>query len=583
MSIGIILDIIKEFSHQTELTQMSVILTIVIVITGILKLLKQPIVIGYLLAGIVVGPFFLGLVEHNDHSFIELFAHLGIALLLFIVGLWLNPKVIKEHGKTALGVGVIQIIGTLILGLILSLFLWFDWVSSLYIAAWLTFSSTIVIVKLLSDKEEQETLYGKISLGVLIVQDIVVMLLLMGISLSGNIGTDGLGTMLGWGLLLILWVVIVSKFLIPKMMTALAWMKEFLLLIGIGWCLLLWALFQYVGFSFEIGSLIAGMSFALSPYRREIANKLISLRDFFLVLFFIGIGMQLQFGAITEYIWVIIILTVFVLFVKPLLVWVMMKRYGFTNKTSLKSGMSLGQISEFSFLLIGIGISLGHIKDPSLMSVMMFVGLLTIMFSSYMTIYNAKIYQRWRKAFGEDPLDHVHEAREIYEMSSVDVLLFWYGRMWSHLAEVLEKNNLSYMVVDHNPEVITILKSKNIPHVFGDATNEDLYKEVLKHGVKMVISTVRDEDDDWLIISQTKQVNDKTIVIVVSNHIDEALELYDHGADYVVMPDYISAHHTWLMLEEIGFDIDQIINKKTDHILMMMRKRQMGLKSLDKE
>lgn len=305
------------------------------------------------------------------------------------------------------------------------------------------------------------------------------------------------------------------------------------------------------------------MSFALSPYRREIANKLKSLRDFFLVLFFIHIGMQLQFSAITENWFAVLILTAFVFLVKPLLVRAATKWYGFTNKTAFKSAVSLGQISEFSFLLIAIGISYGHITDPGLLSVMMFVGLLTITLSSYAVIYNNILYGRWKACFGEyDTQAEVHAP----DGEAIDVILFGYGRMGVPLADILERNGWSYMVVDHNPEVIKVLKQKGIPAVYGDATNDELYKELLQQGVKMVISTIRDHDDDWLLITSTKTYSPDIIMLVVSNHVDEALTLYDVGADYVIMPDHISAHHAGVMLEEVGMSMEKLLSKKEEHI-----------------
>jgi len=574
------LDLLRDFALQTELTQMSVILVVVLIITWFLKVLKQPIVVGYLIAWIVVGPVAFGFVEVADHSFVELFSHLWIALLLFMVWLWLNPKVIKEHGKTAMWVWCAQIIWTVVLWLIVDKFLWFDWVTSAYIAAGLTFSSTIVIVKLLSDKEDQETLYGKIALWVLIIQDIVVMLLLMGVSIFGGAGEVSTSMMLWWWLGSILGVWILSKWVLPKVLDNFAHMQEFLLLMGIGWCLLLGSVFWYFWFSFEIGALIAWMSFALSPYRREIANQLKPLRDFFLVLFFIHIGMQLQFDAITQHWFTIVVLSIFVSVVKPLLIWVSTKWYGFTNKTALKSALSLWQISEFSFLLIGIGISAGHIQDTWLLSVMMFVGLITITLSSYWTIYNNTVYGWWRKTFGEQ--DSQVTEHNMEDLESVDVILFGYGRMWEPLAHILEDNGRSYLVVDHNPEVMKVLDKKWVPAIYGDATNDELYKELLKRGVKMVISTIRDVDDDRLLIKTTKSIDEEIITLVVSNHVDEALELYDHGADYVIMPDYISAHHAWLMLEEVWMNLQKIVWKKQEHIENIESKAKMWLVSMVK-
>ncbi len=568
--------LIQQFTHLSELTQMSMILAVVVIITWLLHIFKQPIIIWYLLAGIVVWPLWLKLVEVDaEHSFVELFSHLGIGLLLFMVWLWLSVKVIKEHGKTAVWVWLIQILGAFVFGFILATILWFDTYPAVYLAAGFTFSSTIVVVKLFSDKEANDTLFGKITFGVLIVQDIVVMVLLMMVSILGNHGDVSWMKMLRGWIALVLWIGALMKWVIPKVMHALADMQEYLLLIGIWRCLLLWSLFWYFGFSFEIGCLLAWISFSNSPWRVEMANRLKSLRDFFLVLFFINIWMQLQFTAVKEYLLPALFFVLFVFIAKPLLVYLTMKRYGFTNKTSFKTGTAIWQISEFSFLLIGIWISLGHIKDDGLLSVVMFVGLLTIFLSSYVTIYSERVYARWKLIFGEN--DEKAMVSDFQVNPTLDVLMFGYGRMWVFIAEHLEKFNMSYMVVDHDPSILKLLHDKWVPYVFSDASNVDLYRDALSKWVKLVLSTIRDFDDDREVISTAKKYNPDVMTIVTTNHIKEAIEFYEHGADYVIMPDYLSADHTGIMLEEIGFSLDKLLEKKMTHLEVIKLKLQDGL------
>jgi Kef-type K+ transport system membrane component KefB/Trk K+ transport system NAD-binding subunit len=561
-----LLGVVKELIGHNQLTQMSLLLTVVIMVTGVLKWFKQPLIIGYLLSGVIIWPFVLGfLTPGEENSFIELFSQLGIALLLFMVGLGLNPKVIKEHGKTAVGVWFLQIVGTVLVWFLLAKLLGYDLITSGYIALALTFSSTIVIVKLLSDLEEDDTLYGKLSIGILIVQDLVVMLLLMIISLvnQNSGGSDGM-MLLGW-VALVGMVIVFARYVLPGLVKWLADVQEYLLLIGIGRCLLLGSLFWGIWFSFEIGCLLAWMSFAMSPYRIEIANKLKSLRDFFLVLFFLHIGMQLSFANFQENFLVIVLSSLFVIVGKPLLVYVSAKFYGFTNQTALKAGMSIGQISEFSFLLIGMGIASGHIQDTTLLSTVMFIGLITIILSSYATIHNNIVHQAWRKLLWDE---HVHaEDEEVIAPEEIaDVMLFGYGRMGASIAQILEKHGLSYIVVDHNPNLIGPMAIKQIPFVFADAINSEMYKTYMKHGVKMVISTIKDFDDDWEIVTMTKSHNPDINVFVVSNDIDAAVKLYEAGADYVIMPNHISAHHTGMLIEEIGFDVEKLVVKKTEHL-----------------
>src|SRR3989344_4813508 len=280
---------------------LSIIVLLAVVISGIMRLLKQPLLIGYILTGIAVGPYFLNIATSTP--IIETFSQIGIALLLFMVGLYLNPRVIKEVGKVSFITGVGQVLFTSIIGFFIAKALGFPNITSFYIAVALTFSSTIIIMKLLSDKEAIDTLYGKISIGFLIVQDLIAILALMAISSISN-GADIYSLLtktLLKGVVVLFAVFIVSYLFLPRIINRIAKSQEFLLLFSIGWCFALAGLFEYLGFSLEIGALLAGVTLSLSPYHQEMNSKMRPLRDFFIVLFFIMLGSQMVFGEISKH------------------------------------------------------------------------------------------------------------------------------------------------------------------------------------------------------------------------------------------------------------------------------------------
>jgi len=266
------------------LIEIGIIIAITTLIAGLMRLLKQPLIIGYILSGILVGPHFLNIIKSTGT--LNIFSHMGIALLLFIVGLSLSPKVIKEVGKVSSVTGVGQVIFTSLIGFFICKILGLSTVISTYVAIALTFSSTIIIMKLLSDKDDTEKLYGKISIGFLIIQDLIAMLILMVISSSSNglnFKTLIFGTILkGIGLLGLLFLI--GIYVLPNITKAFARSQELLLLFSISWCLALSALFNYLNFSMEIGALLAGITLSLSPYRYEISSRMRPLRDFFIVL-----------------------------------------------------------------------------------------------------------------------------------------------------------------------------------------------------------------------------------------------------------------------------------------------------------
>ena len=234
------------------LVEIGIIIVITALIAGLMQFLRQPLIVGYILSGIVVGPYFLNIIHSTGTM--DIFAHMGIALLLFIVGLNLNPKVIKEVGKVSSVTGIGQVIFTSLIGFFICKLFGFSTIISIYVAIALTFSSTIIIMKLLSDKDDMGTLYGKISMGFLIVQDLIAMLILMVISATPgefNLTTLVIGTILkGLGLLVIL--SLIGIYILPSVTKAIARSQEFLLLFSVSWCLALASCFHYLNLSMEI-------------------------------------------------------------------------------------------------------------------------------------------------------------------------------------------------------------------------------------------------------------------------------------------------------------------------------------------
>lgn len=311
---------IHSFITHSSLHEFTAIIVIVVAMAAVMRALKQPIIIAYILAGILLGPAVFDVVHHAET--VDTFSHMGIGLLLFVVGLGLNPAVIKAHGKVALIAGTLQIAATAALGYGASVLMGVDHMTALYVGAGLMFSSTIVVVKLLSDKDDTHALYGRIATGILIIQDIAAMILLMTVSLSGQAsgGDVSIWFLVAKAVGLIGGLYVVSRYLLPRVMDVIARSSEFLLLFGLAWCFLLGSIFDFAGFGLEIGTLLAGVSLAMSPYKIEIEHRLGSLRDFFLVMFFIVVGMDIKLGDIAGKWHIVGILSLIVLVGKPLMV-----------------------------------------------------------------------------------------------------------------------------------------------------------------------------------------------------------------------------------------------------------------------
>ncbi|MBD3164923.1 sodium:proton exchanger [Candidatus Woesearchaeota archaeon] len=546
--------------------ELSLIIILATLIAAIVRLLKQPLIIAYILTGIIASPYVLDIVPPPEN--IETFAHIGIALLLFMVGLSLNLKNIKDVGKVAIATAVGQVVFTTSAGFLIGKWLGFSTISSIYIAIAISFSSTIIIMKLISDKGDIESLYARIAVGFLIVQDIIAVFALLFVS-SISKGADFanlITNLLFVGVGLTVGLFLMSIYVLPKITKLVAKSQEYLLLFSLGWCFAISSIFYYFNFSIEIGALLAGISLAASPYRYEISSKLRPLRDFFLILFFIYLGDQLIFGDIKLYILPVIILSALILFGNPLIVLILMGLSGYTKKNSFFAGLTVAQISEFSLILITLGVAVGHI-DKSLLTIITMIGLITITACTYMVTYSKNIYSHLSNFLSifEKKGAKIDEHKYHHE-KGYDILLLGYNRISYDLVHSLKKLRKDFLIVDYNPETIKKLAEEGLHCRYGDVGDIELLNELNLTKAKMVISTVPDFDTNLLLISKIRERNKKAIIIVISHQIDESLKLYDEGASYVIMPHFLGGSHASAMIEENKLDINKFLQHKIAHI-----------------
>ena len=388
-------------------TEMAVLLLIAAVVGALGVSLRQPLIVAFIAVGILVGPSILGWVSADDQ--IDLLAKFGITLLLFVVGLKLDLQIIRTMGPVALATGLGQVVFTSVIGYPIGWAFGMTPVTALYVAVALTFSSTIIIVKLLSDKREVDTLHGRIALGFLIVQDLVVVLVMIGLNALGASGevslTQATFAVLVKGAGFLLFVGLAMRYLLPQLLQMLSRSQELLVLFGIAWALALAALGVTLGFSKEVGAFLAGVSLASTPYRDALGARLTSVRDFLLLFFFIDLGARLDLGLLGAQLLESLVFSLFVLIGNPLIVMVIMGLLGYRSRTAFLAGLTVAQISEFSLILGALGLSLGHISAET-MGLITLVGLITISASTYMIIYSHQLYDRlapWLKILRTPP------------------------------------------------------------------------------------------------------------------------------------------------------------------------------------
>lgn len=537
---------------------------------------RQPLFIGYLFAGIVLAVF--GVFSRENSLLIENMAQLGITLLLFLVGLEMSFKDLPRLGSAALLGASVQMIITSILAFFLAMVLGFSVTSSLYIAISLTFASTIIVVKLLSEKKDLGSLYGKIVVGVLLVQDFVAILIL--VLLSGFQGGDLSLTSFLWvlvkGALLILGVYLLSKTLLQKFFDRVAeHSTELLFVTSIAWALLLAGIVSspWIGFSIEIGGFLAGVALANSSEHLQIASRVKPLRDFFITTFFLLLGAQMVVGITPEEFLPALVLSLFVIIGHPLILLLILVFLGFRRRTSFLAAITTAQISEFSFIILAVGAKVGHI-DSSEVSLITLVGVLTMTFSTYIIINAHKIYIRLerpmrfleRKRTKEGalgPRDHLENH----------IVLIGADRAGRALLPVLEKRVEPLVIMDFNPSLVERLTAQGYNAVYGDAGDSETLDLLELEKAHLLLSTTDSLDDDLFLLDRLKKLPHQPISIFMADSASAALTLYQAGATYVVVPQIAGGEHIAHVISTQGVNRENLKRLKDKHFDRLIRER----------
>jgi len=503
-------------------------------------LLRQPLIVAFIAVGILLGPSGVGVVVQSGE--IELFARLGIALLLFVVGLKLDVHIIRTVGPVALLTGLGQVAFTSVVGYLIALAFGMDHVTAIYVAVALTFSSTIIIVKLLSDKREVDSLHGRIAVGFLIVQDIVVVLVMIGLTATGqaadgaSLGREAL-LIIGKGALMLVAVVLLTRYVLPPLLHRLARSSELLMLFAIAWAITGAMIGDALGFSKEVGAFLAGVSIASTAYRELVAARLVSLRDFLLLFFFIELGANLDMSTLGEQTGVAIVFSLFVLIGNPLIVMLIMGYMGYRKRTGFLAGLTVAQISEFSLILAALGLSLGHL-DQSTVGLITLVGLITISASTYMILYSHPLYARLGPYLGwfERKVTHREMGGPADSGEDVDVLLFGLGRFGSTIASRLREQGCRIHAIDFDPTVVRLHEREGYHARYGDAEDPEFVGTLPLENATLVVSTLRDRVLNRALLQGLRQHGYRGKVAVSTATRREADEFRREGVDLVLVP-----------------------------------------------
>ncbi len=581
MSNGIFLDI-------------GIIIIIASVVAIVAKKYRQPIIPAYILAGLILGP---GLVWLLDQTVIQSMFHItssfdlisnkeliftlsevGIAFLLFIVGLEIDLKRLKDVEFVSSVGGLSQMIILFPLGFLFAIILGFTRVESIYLGILLVFSSTMVVLKMFSDKKELDTLHGKIVIGTLLIQDVLAIFVLLALSLVGKFSVIFFILSILKGVLIIIAAVLIGNYLLPKIFKFAAKYREILFLSSLSVCFLFALVFEWAGFSLAVGSFIGGVILGNMPYNLEVIGRVRSLRDFFATLFFVSLGMQISFIGFENIITPLFIILLFVIFIKPFVIMLIVSLFGYRIKTALLTGNSLGQVSEFSLIIVAHGLAMSHIGN-NILSLTILATIISIITTTYYIKYQNEIFNLLKRDlafFDKLGIKKQNHLEYLPEKAKKDVVLCGYDRTGYSILGKLIKLKKDILVVDYNPHIIKSMIKKKIPCIYGDCSNPDIIEEMNLRDVNLLISTIPDDNATLILIRKAKKENPNINIIVTGTHIEEALEFYDSGADYVILPHLLGGEHASLLLEDISTDIKRLVKTKIKHIKELNKRVELG-------
>jgi len=549
--------------HSDIFTQLSLVIVVAAVISLVMRLLRQPLIMGYIITGVVVGPSFLNLIQ--SHDAFSTFSEIGIALLLFIIGLELSVTTIKRLGKPVF-ITAFSLLGTIgMIGYLVGTSFGFSTTEAIITGLALFFSSTIIIAKVLSDKKQLTRLNGQIAIGVVLVDDIIATFALLFVAAQTGQSLDAfeIGFLILKGMAVIGVLILMGTKVLPRATKFIAKSQELLFIFALAWGFGVASIVNAVGFSVEVGALFAGVALAHLPYVHQIGARLKPLRDFFIILFFITLGEGLQLANLGAAVVPAILLSLITIIIKPLAVMASLGLLGYTKRTSFMTGINLSQISEFSIILVVLAYGAGLVSEH-LSAVITLVAIITITLSTYLMKYDDWIFKKFEGKLHFFERSITNESQ--HRAKTYPVVMFGYLNGGSQFVKTFRHMKQKFVVVDYDPEVVEELDRKHIDFLYGDATDPELLADINMEKARLIVNTVADHYVNLTLVRYIRRHNQNAVILCYSNDHNEAAELYKLGASYVMLPHFIGSEQLSTFIKQHGLNKEQFKRYRENHL-----------------
>ncbi len=562
---------------ESLIMDLSVLFMIILVVSFAVKLLRQPIILGYIISGAVFSILFVGNGQIKGN--LTLLSELGITFLLFLIGLEFSFKSFKEVGKDIVITTVMQSVVFFAVSFALGISFGFSPWESVYLSMIFLFSSTLLVAKWVEDKKDTHSLYGKIVLGTLVVQDLLAILFFTFLNFSSYGELDKMMALPLGGLALLLTAYLCSRFLLNPLIKFTLKYPELMFVFSLGVCFFFVKISSLLGYTSTIGAFIGGLVLANTIYKNDIYGRLKPLIIFFGLLFFVGLGFQLEMQVLQKQALFLLVLSLLGLVLKPLVVYLTLRVRGYDLKNAVRCGLNLAQFSEFGIIIVFSATSSGQISSE-MGSIAVISVVATMILSSYTIKYDAILAEKICKYLGW--LEGIFPTRKNEPaqkaLSNYGVVFIGYHELGKEIFSKFQ-DLAGVLVIENDPANLAVLKKENIPHLYNSVANPYFFEGLNFSSVNLLVSNLLDVEDNTMIIKKVKKENPQSRVIVTAKSLKDSLSLYDVGADYVLYSKDISENHLSLLMEDYSKDMSKLLEMKLKDLERLKKKQEIKKKS----
>ncbi|MBR9847427.1 MAG: potassium transporter KefB [Algicola sp.] len=556
--------------HIPLLQDILILLGFSVVIVFVLQRLKLPSIIGFLLTGVIIGPYGLSLIKAVEE--VEVLSEIGVILLLFVIGMELSIKQLISIKKTVFIGGFLQVGITVGVAALVYNLLGNSWAESVFVGFLFSLSSTAIVLKTLQDRQELSKPHARNALAILIFQDIIVVPMMLITPMMGgettNLGMNILMLLIKSGFVIVV-TYISARYVVPKLMHAVAKTnsKELFILVTITLCFAIAFLTSEIGLSLALGAFIAGLIVSESEYSHQATSIILPFRELFTSFFFVSVGMLLDLNFFINNIPIILILVFIVLLVKSSITAIAVRLLKYQTKTAVLTGLSLFQVGEFAFILSKVGIEY-ELLTPQTNQYFLSVSIVSMILTPFVIIFSENIAGRFmgvskKLGLNKDPVS----SGNIDDVSTSDLqnhlVIIGYGINGSNLAKAAIASKISFVVIEMNAEIVKREKAKGLPIIFGDATHEHILETVYLSRARAAVIAISGNFATQTIVKNIRSISDSLYLVVRTRYVAETSELIALGADEVIPEEFetsiqIFEHilHNFLVPEG---DIEQLI------------------------